>query len=217
MPWKIQQTVEHEVKFQVPPRFKFPLNMGAPIPLRVFTSTYFDTEQHRLGQLGFTLRRRVEHARGIWQLKIPSGAVRIELEIDSGSRDIPWEFYDLLTAFFRKQKAIQLGKLRTKRTGVHILDENRVIADVVQDSVALLLDKKVIRTFREIEIELQEGTETQLKSIRKVLIQGGAEEKPLQPKIFQALQLPYPLSWEIPDQSTPQTELYSRKTSFPIF
>ena len=180
--------------------------MGEPIPPRVFTSTYFDTAHHRLGQLGLTLRKRVEHSRGIWQLKIPSGAARLELEIDSGSRDIPWEFYDLLTAFFRKQEAIQLGKLRTKRIGVHVLNENRVIAEVVQDSVAFMSDKKVIRTFREIEVELQEGTETQLKSIRKVLIHAGAEEKPLQAKIFQALQLPYPLPCEFSESSAPPTE-----------
>jgi CHAD domain-containing protein len=180
--------------------------MGEPIPPRVFTSTYFDTAHHRLGQLGLTLRKRVEHSRGLWQLKIPSGAARLELEIDSGSRDIPWEFYDLLTAFFRKQEAVQLGKLRTKRTGIHVLNENRVIAEVVQDSVAFMRDKRVIHTFREIEVELQEGTETQLKSIRKILIHAGAQEKPLQAKIFQALQLPYPLAIEFSESSAPPTE-----------
>jgi CHAD domain-containing protein len=206
MPWKIQQTLEHEIKFRIPPRFQLPPDMGEPIPPRVFTSTYFDTEHHRLGRLGLTLRKRVEHSHGVWQLKIPSGVVRLELEIDCGSRRIPWEFQDLLTAFFRKQEAVQLGKVRTRRKGVSIQKNNRVIAEVVQDSVALIEGKKVAHTFQELEVELQEGTAAQLKSIRKILIHAGAEEKPLQPKIFQALQLPYPLALELSDPSASSTE-----------
>ena len=206
MPWKIKQTVEHEIKFCIPSRFQFPPNMGEPIKPRVFTSTYFDTEHHRLGRLGLTLRKRVERSHGVWQLKIPSGAVRLELEIDSGCRDIPWGFHDLLMAFFRTQGAVQLGKLRTKRKGVRIQKDNQVIAEVVQDSVALIRDKKVVLTFHELEVELQEGTETQITSIHKTLVHAGAKEKPLQPKIFQALQLPYPLSFDLNAPSAPPTE-----------
>ncbi|MCA9497869.1 MAG: CHAD domain-containing protein [Nitrospira sp.] len=206
MPWKIHQTIENEIKFRIPPGFQIPPDMGEPIPTRVFTSTYFDSEQHRLGQLGLTLRKRVEHAHGVWQLKIPSGAVRLELEIDSGSRNIPWEFQDLLTALLRKQEAIPLGKLRTKRKGVRIQKDNRIIAQVVQDSVALIKDKKVVHSFRELEVEVQEDTAAQIKPIRKILLHAGAEEKPLQPKIFQALQLPYPLVIKCSDPSAPPTE-----------
>ena len=206
MPWHIQQTVEHEIKFDIPPRFQLPLDMGESIPPRVFTSTYFDTDHHRLGQLGLTLRKRVERSHGVWQLKIPSGAARLELEIDSGSRDIPWEFHDLLTAFFRKQEPVQLGKLRTKRKGLRLQKDNQVIAEVVHDVVALIRDKKVVHTFQELEVELQEGTVPQLKSIRKTLIHAGAQEKPLQPKIFQALQLPYLLPLESSDPSVSPTE-----------
>lgn len=206
MPWKIHQTIEDEIKFRIPPGFHIPPDMGEPIPTRVFTSTYFDSEHHRLGQLGLTLRKRVERAHGVWQLKIPSGAVRLELNIDSGSRSIPWEFQDLLTAFFRKQEAIQLGKLRTKRKGVRIQKDSQVIAEVVLDSVALIRDKKIVHSFQELEVELQEGTTAQLKPIRKILLHAGAEEIPLQPKIFQALQIPYPLTLEFSDPSAPATE-----------
>lgn len=206
MPWKIQQTIEDEIKFRIPPGFQFPPDMGEPIPTRVFTSTYFDSEKDRLGQLGLTLRKRVEGFHGVWQLKIPSGAIRLELEIDSGSRSIPWEFQNLLTAFFRKQEAIPLGKLRTKRKGVRIQKDSQVIAEIVQDSIALIRDKKIVHSFQELEVELQEGTAAQLKPIRKILLHAGAEEKPLQPKIFQALQLPYPLTFEFSDPSAPPTE-----------
>jgi CHAD domain-containing protein len=206
MPWTIQQTVEHEINFRIPPRFQLPPDLGETMPSRVFTSTYFDTEQHRLGKLGLTLRKRVERAHVVWQLTIPSGVVRLELEIDSGSRNIPWEFQDLLLAFFRKQEAVPLGKLRTRRTSVCVRENNQNIAEVVQDSVALIKDNKVAQTFQELDVALQEGTETHLKAIHKMLIQAGAQEKPFQPKIFQALQLSYPLFLELDDPSAPPTE-----------
>ncbi len=206
MPWKIHQTLEEEKKFRIPPGFHFPPDMGEPVPLRVFTSTYFDSEHHRLGRLGLTLRKRVEQSHGVWQLKIPNSGDRLELEIASGSRSIPWEFQDLLRSFFRKQEAVQLGKLRTRRKGVRIQKDGQVLAEVVLDSVALIRDKKVVHSFQELEVELQGGTAAQLKPIRKILLRAGAEEKPLQPKIFQALQLPYPLSLEFSDSSAPPTD-----------
>ncbi|GJL69204.1 MAG: hypothetical protein NPIRA06_18390 [Nitrospirales bacterium] len=205
MPWHIHQTLEEEKKFRIPPGFQFPPDMGEPIPPRVFTSTYFDSEHHRLGQLGLTLRKRVKQAHGVWQLKIPSGDNRLELEIASGSRSIPWEFQNLLRSFFRKQEAVQIGKLRTRRKGVRIRKDGQVIAEVVQDSVALIRDKRIVHSFQEVEVELQGGTDTQLNPVRKILLHAGAEEKPLQPKIFQALQLPYPLTVEFSDSSAPPT------------
>lgn len=206
MPWNIHQTREEEKKFRIPPGFQIPPDIGEPIQPRLFTSTYFDSEHHRLGQLGLTLRKRVEQSHGVWQLKIPNGGVRLELEIASGSRSIPWEFQDLLRSFFRKQEAVQLGKLRTRRKGVRIQKDGQVLAEVVLDSVALIRDKKVVHAFQELEVELQGGTAAQLKPIQKILLRAGAEEKPLQAKIFQALQLPYPLSLEFSDSSAPPTD-----------
>ncbi len=193
-PGNVHQLHEHEIKFHIPPRFQLPENLGIPISPRVFTSTYYDSEQHRLGQLGLTLRKRVERGRGVWQLKIPSGEYRIELEIDSGSRHIPEQFLNLLTAFFRKHEPVQLGKLRTWRTGWRIQEESTFVAEVVLDSVALLRDNKIISRFREMELELKEGKPSHLTFIRKTLLKVGAKPKSLQPKIFQALQLSYPLA-----------------------
>lgn len=206
-PGSIHQENEREIKFHTPPRFSIPAHLGLPLSPRVFTSTYYDSEQHRLGQLGFTLRKRVERGKGVWQLKIPSGKCRIELEIESGSRHVPGPFLDLLTAFFRNQEPVLLGKLRTWRTGVGIQKDGRVIAAVTRDAVALLQDHKIIRRFQETELELKEGSIKQLKPIRKILEKAGATVKPLQPKIFQALDLPYPLEFPAALPDGPPTEL----------
>ena len=193
-PGNVHQLHEREIKFHVPPRFQIPDNVGIPISPRVFTSTYYDSEQHRLGQLGLTLRKRVEKGQGVWQLKIPSGEYRIELEIDSGSHHIPGQFLELLTGFFRKHEPVQLGKLRTWRTGWLVQEEGKFVAEVVLDSVALLQENKIISRFREMELELKEGKPSHLTFLRKTLQKAGAKPKALQPKIFQALQLPYPIA-----------------------
>ena len=190
----IHQYDEHEIKFDIPPKFSLSEQLGTPLSPRVFTSTYYDSEHHRLGQLGLTLRKRVERGRGVWQLKIPSGEYRIELEFESGSRHIPKQFLNLLTAFFRTDEPVPLGKLRTWRTGRLLGEKGTFVAEVTLDSVALLQDNKIISRFRELELELKEGKADHLTSIRKALQKTGAKPKSLQPKIFQALQLPYPLA-----------------------
>lgn len=202
----IRQAPEHEIKFQVPPRFHIPEHLGPPLPPRVFTSTYFDSKQHRLGKLGLTLRKRVEGAKGIWQLKIPSGKDRIELAIESRSRRIPLLFRDLLTAFFRHEEPVQVGKLRTRRTRIGIQEGGTIIAEISRDSVALLREQKIIRRFEEIELELKEGGRSRLKPIRKALQKAGAVEKVLQPKIFQALSLPYPVMFPSANTETSPTD-----------
>ncbi|MGD9851556.1 MAG: CHAD domain-containing protein [Nitrospirales bacterium] len=191
---KLHQLLEREIKFDIPPRFHIPENIGAPTSPRVFTSTYYDTAQHRLGQLGLTLRKRIERGRGIWQAKIPSGDYRVELEIESGSRQIPWQFLDLLTAFVRKDELVQLGKIRTWRTGRLIQGKDHYMAEVTVDSIALLRENKIQARFRELEIELKEGKSEHLKLIGKILQKSGAKPKSSQPKIFQVLGLPYPLA-----------------------
>ena len=201
----IHQWDEHEIKFHIPAHFAIPDQLGIPLSPRVFTSTYFDSQHHRLGKLGLTLRKRVERGRGVWQLKIPSGGCRIELAIESGSRHIPWQFLDLLTAFFRKHEPVQLGKLRTWRTG-RLIQEKKFSAELILDSVALLQENKIIARFQELELELKTGQPKHLKPIRTIVEKAGASAKSLQPKIFQALHLSYPLVLPAPDAKAPPSD-----------
>src|SRR4026209_2092480 len=43
-----------------------------------------DTPASRLAQAGVTLRRRIENRKSVWQLKLPRGAARLELEVPGG-------------------------------------------------------------------------------------------------------------------------------------
>ncbi len=214
----IRQINEKDITFQILSRFQIPENIGVLISPRVFTSTYYDSEQHRLGRLGLTLRKRVECGHGVWQLTIPSGEHRIELEMPSGSRRIPHQFLDLLLAFFRNQYPIQLGKLRTWRTGRLLQEDGKFVAEITLDSVAFLRENKIASRFQEMKLELKEGKGGQLVAIQKTLKKAGAKRQPLQqPKIFQALQLPYPLADLQVEPTSPPAEYIRARLQTQIY
>lgn len=85
----LQETLEREVKLTAERGFRLPALPGTPLDARVFTSTYYDTDGRRLAAAGVTLRRRVERGRGVWQLKLPRGAARLELEAPGGPAGPP--------------------------------------------------------------------------------------------------------------------------------
>ena len=201
----IDRTIEQKFKLRVPPRFRFPADLGSPLPRRVSTSTYFDTPEHRLSHFGIILRRMMERSQGTWQAKIPSGSTHLELEIPSSSLRLPQEFQNLFLAFFRRKAPILLGKLRTERTGQRVQDKNKKF-DVTQEVVTLLGNRHVARRFIELEVELLEGKKVDLNQIRKRLRDAGAHEIPFRPKIFEALDLPLPGLPVSLDSSAPGVE-----------
>src|SRR5262245_58478565 len=108
---------------------------GEPIQSRVFTSTYFDTADRRLLRRGVTLRRRVEHGRSQWQLKLPQASGRLEVEADGGPVP-PIEIYELLTAYLGGRKLAPAATMRTRRQGVRVRDDDGE-AEVSADAVAI--------------------------------------------------------------------------------
>ena len=107
----LKELLEREVKLRTESGFQLPDYPGRVVPRRVFTSTYFDTKKHALGRLGITLRRRIEQGKTKWQLKLPSGSFRLELEIPGQPSKIPTEFLDLLFALLREEEAMPIAKL----------------------------------------------------------------------------------------------------------
>ena len=76
----MKETVERELKLSAAEGFVLPELGGHPLPSRTFVSTYHDTEDLVLARHGVTFRHRVEDGTGLWQLKLPKGFARIELE-----------------------------------------------------------------------------------------------------------------------------------------
>jgi len=77
----VKTTSERELKLAADAGFRLPDLLGEPIKTRTFVSTYHDTGDLRLAASAITLRHRVEGRTGFWQLKIPQGDARLEVEV----------------------------------------------------------------------------------------------------------------------------------------
>ncbi|MGQ0679096.1 MAG: CYTH and CHAD domain-containing protein [Actinomycetota bacterium] len=185
----IKQTLERELKLQAPPGFVLPLLNGEPFTPRRFTSTYYDTPELLLASQGVTLRRRVENRKGLWQLKLPRGAARLEMEEAGGAVQPPGSIMLLLTAPLRGGELSAVARIRTLRTGVVVKEGERNVAEVVFDAAQVLQGGRIANRFSEIEVELLEGDETDLQNLEAALRDAGAWVGEQRPKVFRALNL----------------------------
>jgi len=183
----MKETVEREVKLTPGEGFVLPELGGETQPTRVFVSTYHDTDDLVLARHGVTLRHRVEDGAGLWQLKLPRGAARTELEQPGPPARPPLELSSLLVAFLRGRELRAVARLRTRREVV-LADG----AEIVDDSVAVLDGQRVTRRFRELEVELVGGEERTLRRLRDELERAGATPGELRPKLYRALGLDLP-------------------------
>ena len=183
----MEEHVERELKLVPPPDFHLPELGGVPLPDRQFVSTYYDTRDLRLARHGVTLRHRSEGGSRVWQLKIPRGAARIELEEPGPPARPPSTLLGLLVAHLREATLVPVARLRTRRKTVRADG-----AEIVDDSVSILDGQRVTGRFRELEVELLEGDERALHRLETALREAGAEPGQLEPKLFRVLDLAYP-------------------------
>ena len=182
----IKETVEREVKLRAGDAFRLPELGGEAIEPRRFVSTYHDTADHRLARRGITLRHRVENRKGMWQLKLPHGNARLELEEPGAPTKPPEALSALLAGHLRGVPLLPIVRLRTHREGVRADG-----AEVVHDTVAVLDHQRVTRSFEELEVELLDGDEKTLRRLERALRRAGAADGETRPKVFQALDLEF--------------------------
>ncbi len=185
----MKETLEQELKLRVPDGFELPELEGDALEPRVFVSTYHDTPGLRLARAGATLRHRVEKGKGLWQLKLPRGGDRAELEVAGSPTKVPADIRKLLTALTHRADLVKVARLRTRRAGVRVAEDGRALAEVVLDSVSVLEGRRVARTFEEVEVELVEGDTETLERLAKALRRAGAGKEERRSKVVQALGL----------------------------
>ena len=184
----MRATVEHERKLDAPAGFRLPPLGGRALESRVFTSVYYDVPGGSLAAAGLTLRRRTEHGRSVWQLKLPSDESRLELEIEGGPARPPEEMLRLLHAHLRHGPLERVAELRTRRRG-ELVARNGTTAEVTVDEVAVMDARRVRDRFVEIEVELRSGSPKRLDAIADELAEAGATSGAGLPKVFRALGL----------------------------
>jgi CHAD domain-containing protein len=185
----VEAVAEYERKLDAPEGFELPDLGGEPLEPRVFTSIYHDTADRSLAHAGITLRRRTERGRSLWQLKLPAGDARLELEEVGGPAEAPKSIAQLLVAHLRHGPVAPVAELRTRRHGT-LVARNGSTAEVTIDDVSVMDALRVIEEFVEIEVELKQGKPKQLGAIADDLEHAGARPTDGTPKLFRVLRLP---------------------------
>lgn len=193
----MRRSVEHELKLVPGDSFRL-ADLGEPLAPRVFQSTYHDTPDFRLARHGITLRLRMEDGAGLWQLKLPTGGdARVELEAPGTPAAPPEEMTDILVVHLREHQLRKVVRLRTRRQTVR-----RDGAEIVEDAVSVFDGPRVVKRFRELEVELVDGDVRVLRRLERELERRGASRGGLTPKLFRALDLEFD---DLPKLETPLT------------
>lgn len=199
----VKETVEREVKLAPGAGFVMPELGGESLPTRAFVSTYHDTPEFRLARHRITFRHRIEDGAGLWQLKIPRGDARLEIERAGPPAVPPPELLALLPALLRGAMLGPVARLRTRRQVTRVPG-----AEIADDSVAILDGQRVVRRFHEIEIELLEGgDEKTLRRLEKAVRRAGADGGPFRAKLYRALELEQPARPVVPVGAAPGVAL----------
>ena len=181
----VRSTLEHERKLDAPEGFLLPPLGGSPLEPRFFTSIYYDVASGSLADAGITLRRRIEHGRSLWQLKLPAANARLELEA-AGGPVLPDELRRLLTAHVRHGPPAPVAELRTRRHG-ELATRKGTTAEVTVDEVAVMDGRRVAARFVEVEVELRSGDPRRLGKLVDELAAAGARPGDETPKLFRVL------------------------------
>lgn len=108
----VSSHAEREIKLTIDDDFRLPRLSGTPLPRRLLTSTYYDTVAHDLARAGITLRHRIERGKQSWQLKIPLGEDRQEVEVAGTQTDPPATLLEALILHRGNRKVMPLVMLR---------------------------------------------------------------------------------------------------------
>jgi CHAD domain-containing protein len=189
---------EREVKLGAAPSFRLPaleqvaegVEAEAKPALRV-SATYLDTDDLRLTRWGVSLRYRTSDG---WTVKLPNSSdgrmlVRDEFLFPGEARRPPAEAVDLVRAFVRTATLRPQVRLRTVRRETTLHDgDGRVVADVVDDDVAVLDGRRIAARFRELEVEIDDEAHlTLLELLVDRLQESGAGPPDPTPKVVRAL------------------------------
>lgn len=166
------------------------------MPEQHLDATYYDTSDLRLARSGVSVRCRTgeltDRSKGLWTVKFPSngddvGLSRREIDVPGPPRHVPDEVSRLVRARVRSSQLVAVGSLHTRRRRVELRCGDRVLVEVADDEVSVLEGRRVAARFRELEVELREGTRETLERVVRALRAAGASTAEQTPKIVRAL------------------------------
>jgi CHAD domain-containing protein len=192
----MQQVREREDKFEVPADWVMPDGLpplkdaSMAEEIRMLDSTYFDTPTGSLRQFGITLRRRVGDEGTGWQLKVPNGSARIEMQSGSSAKTVPGELAKAIAALRNGEDLVQVARMSTTRRVRRVLDgDGELAVEIADDSVRSTSgDSRPEQSWREIEVEVgPAGGKKALRKTGKWLFAAGAAPSASANKVDRAL------------------------------
>jgi CHAD domain-containing protein len=189
--------LEEERKYEVEPSFELP-DLDRCLPDRgwivargpvTLSATYYDTADLRLARAGASLRYRRGDPQP-WTVKLPTGAPGVRHEISRSGRPgtPPTELTTLVTATTRGAELLPAAALRTRRKVYELRDANdRVLAELADDTVSVMDGQRIRFKFREIEVERLEGGRGLLNRVGTALTSAGAVAGAFVPKYVRAM------------------------------
>lgn len=191
---------ERELKLSIGDAFRLPRLPGTLLPRRLLISTYYDTAAYDLAHARITLRHRIERGKKTWQLKIPLGDDRQEVEVPAEQSDPPASLRRILLVHLGHRNLLPVVTLRVWRTGLQMCQGRVPLAEIALDSVSVVQNGTSIQRFRELEIERQQGDDEALHTLERQMRDAGASDHDGRPKFFRALSLKPPAPVPQPDR-----------------
>jgi CHAD domain-containing protein len=199
---------EQEGKFEVDPEWVMPplerlVPDGGRLDQRVrhLENTYFDTPGAGLRLFGITLRRRIGGSETGWQLKVPSGTARTELQSGARTKTLPPALGKAVAGLRAGERLEPVAMVSTTRTAYRVLnDDGELALEIADDQVESGPPdvESTLHSWREVEVELgPAGTKSDLKQARKLLRAAGATPSTVRTKLDRAL-APTPSDGEEP-------------------
>ncbi|HEY5149795.1 MAG TPA: CYTH and CHAD domain-containing protein [Mycobacterium sp.] len=158
-------------------------------------ATYYDTRDLDLLRSRMTLRRRTGGPDAGWHLKLPAAAgARTEVGLPLSAGDdgnVPDEFVNLVRGAARGRTLRPVARVVNDRTVRHLLDaDGRTLVEIADDHVSATPLREGIAKpsrWREVEVEIVDGTTEQLATTVELLIAAGAEKASSASKLARTL------------------------------
>jgi CHAD domain-containing protein len=165
------------------------VRVRGPVALR---ATYYDTTERLLARHGVSLRYRTIDARSrTWTVRLPSSTPGVRHEHNrpsAGAGVVPADLLDLVTAYRRGRTLLPAAVLRTVRTVHDVADrDGNVLAEVADDAVSVMEGRRVVSTFREIEVGRVGAEPRTLDKIERLLLRAGARTGDFVPEHVRAM------------------------------
>jgi CHAD domain-containing protein len=159
--------------------------------VRKLDNSYFDTPGAGLRLFGITLRRRVGGSETGWQLKVPSGTARTELQSGSQAETMPPDLAKGVEGLLAGEGLDPVATIVTTRTAYRLLNaDGELVMEIADDHVESGPPdgESMLHSWRELEVELgSAGKKKDLKRATKLLVGAGASPSTTRNKLDRAL------------------------------